>query len=210
MLSSMFLLRLSVRAPSSFQRARHIPLISRRVLPPAVPLKRNFNAMRRRRRIDRSKAISSSRIKKEDEREATNSDDQGNTHEIAVNSETPAVSRAVTDRNRFEAASDALLVKIYEAMRPLKPPLNENLILTRGIEPDLGNFLLISLGPADGQYTIQVDLEGNILIFVSPISGQMNYFLNERGEWVGTEDGHSFEGLLVRDLIRQIQGVPQL
>ena len=69
---------------------------------------------------------------------------------------------------------------------------------------------MLDLGPVHGQYTIQFDIDQCILVFISPISGQIAYNLTTGGEWCSDEDGHNFEGLLVRDLIRQVIGVPQL
>jgi Frataxin-like domain len=93
----------------------------------------------------------------------------------------------------------------------------------------VGEYLWIDLGPVHGQYTIQADETMQIVMLLSPISGQRVYRYNnqhnssssdqQQGEttaahdpnrWMCTDDGHVLEGLLVRDLIRQIQGVPNL
>ena len=114
----------------------------------------------------------------------------------------------VTDPAAFATAAQALLVKVQAALEPMKA-FNEEFILTRGSE-EMGDFLLLDLGPVLGQYTIQIDLEQHLLLFRSPISGQVVYILSEStGGWCGEQDGHSFEGLLVRDLIRQCNGVPK-
>lgn len=87
------------------------------------------------------------------------------------------------------------------------------------VNPSVGDYLWIDLGPVHGQYTIQADEAMQIIILLSPISGQRVYrYDNHESEsrpddpnrWMCTDDGHVLEGLLVRDLIRQIQGVPNL
>jgi hypothetical protein len=89
--------------------------------------------------------------------------------------------------------------------------VNDHFVLVRGKEEDLGEYLLLDLGPVHGQYTIQVDEGQALVLLCSPISGQIYYVLSaSTGEFCGLDDGHALEGLLVRDLIRQIYGVPQL
>lgn len=117
---------------------------------------------------------------------------------------------AVTDPQRFKEAGSELIQKLYTALQPMERS-NDPFILTRGEEEDFGEFLLLDLGPVIGHYTIQVDLQQGIVILQSPISGQVAYVLSEStGEWVGKDDGHALEGLLVRDLIRQCNGLPNL
>lgn len=117
---------------------------------------------------------------------------------------------AVTDQELFAMKAEELLVKVQEALRPLKS-VNDPFVLTKGYEEDLGDFLLLDLGPVHGQYTIQIDNEQKLVLFQSPISGAVSYILSaSTNDWRGDSDGHIFEGLLVRDLIRQINGVPNL
>jgi frataxin-like iron-binding protein CyaY len=121
----------------------------------------------------------------------------------------------VMNPEEFNAAAKALLEKLWTALKPLEYPVNENLVLTRGYEPDMGDYILVDLGfgtsGSSGQYTIQVQNDQQVLSFASPISGQVTYILSQKtNEWVGEDDGHRFEGLLVRDLIRQCKGVPNL
>jgi hypothetical protein len=115
---------------------------------------------------------------------------------------------AVKDPEIFARESEKLMNKIYNALEPLKS-VNDDYILTRGHEDDFGDFILLDLGPVRGQYNIQVDLEQKVVMMQSPISGQLLYILSATtGDWCGDVDGHRMEGLLVRDLIRQINGVP--
>lgn len=133
------------------------------------------------------------------------------------------LTRSDTDPILFVQAATALLDKLHTALTPLVP-INDNMILTRGIEkPEddncdeeandsivYGPFLLIDLGPVDGQYSLTIDALQSLVLFHSPISGQRVYQLSKAGDWCCVEDGHNLEGILVRDLIRQIQGVPNL
>jgi hypothetical protein len=117
---------------------------------------------------------------------------------------------AVVDLVQFQQGGDALLEKIQIALEPMKRA-NDHFFVTRGTEDDIGDFLLIDVGPVHGQYTLQIDLEQRCLVFQTPISGQHTYRLSEsKGEWMDEIDGHAFEGLLVRDLIRQVKGIPKL
>jgi hypothetical protein len=115
------------------------------------------------------------------------------------------------DAGRFKRKSSELLDKLQAALQPLGPPLNDPFLLVRGVEEDLGEYLLLDLGPVHGQYTIQVDEVQALVLLSSPISGPVYYVLSaSTGEFCGLDDGHALEGLLVRDLIRQVYGVPQL
>ena len=85
----------------------------------------------------------------------------------------------VRSRDEFLPAAVAFLDKLHAALQPLLP-INENMIVTRGIEkPEdddnkygrdgekddsivYGPFLLIDLGPTDGQYSLAVDTEQNV------------------------------------------------
>jgi hypothetical protein len=142
---------------------------------------------------------------------------------------------AVVEPHDFVPRAKAFLDKIHKALLPLVP-INDNMIVTRGEEEppedddnDLngtvvddesivyGPYLLIDLGPMHGQYTLTVDALQSHILFQSPISGQRVYAVHSSSaattsadEWCCVEDGHNLEGILVRDLIRQIQGVPNL
>ena len=154
-----------------------------------VPILRTFAAPRRRRR---GRAIESL-------------DEQGDATSSFSLRHPP-----VNDVETFEAAANALLLKIYASMEKLLP-INPDMALSRGVEPDVGPYLVIDLGVSTGLYNLQMDFENGVLLLSSPVSGDMTYVLSARtNEWVGDDDGHSFEGLLVRDLLRQIQGVPDL
>jgi hypothetical protein len=112
----------------------------------------------------------------------------------------------------FEEQATMLLDTIFQALQPLQA-INDPFILTRARDPDVGNgeYILLELGPLHGQYTIQIDPEDCLIYLQSPISGGIHYFKSlDDDEWRSVDDGHIFQGMLVRDLIRQIQGVPKL
>lgn len=116
---------------------------------------------------------------------------------------------AVDDDVEFVQAASALLDKLEKAMGPMKRQ-NEIFEVERFFG-ELGEVLTIDLGPKEGKYRVEMSLEDHMFEYTSPISGKILYVLSvHTGEWVGYEDGHSFEGLLVRDLIRQCQGLPNL
>ena len=75
-----------------------------------------------------------------------------------------------------------------------------------------GPYLKIELGPIHGQYTFIADTESRSIYFQSPISGNLIYHfdINRTNEWINIHDQHNLIGMFVRDIIRQIQGVPKL
>ena len=118
---------------------------------------------------------------------------------------------AVKDPNVFRHEADKLLVKIESALRPMK---KYNEVFTITLIPRnhyQSGSLTLELAPDDGTYSLEVDDEAMRVVFQSAMSGQYNYMLSaSTGEWVDEKDGHSFVGMLVRDLIRQCNGLPDL
>lgn len=117
--------------------------------------------------------------------------------------------QVVKDSDEFFVAASNLKEKLLKALLPLKD-VNDPFVLTTSDNEGSGLDIILDLGPVIGQYSIQFDMDQHFLIFVSPISGQTAYNFTKSGEWCSDEDGHNFEGMLVRDLIRQIKGVPNL
>ena len=120
--------------------------------------------------------------------------------------------RRVTDPAVFKEQATILLDTIYKSLLPLQA-INDPFVLSRDRDPDMGNgeYIFLDLGPLHGQYTLQIDLEEALVQLQSPISGIVQYFKSlDDGEWRSLQDGHILQGLLVRDLIRQIKGVPKL
>jgi len=121
----------------------------------------------------------------------------------------PLLHTQVEDSVVFERAASDLLTKLETSVEHMKEQ-NDPFVVNRTLGA-LGEILTIDLGPKEGQYRIEVSVEETVFEYTSPISGKILYILSANtGEWVGLEDGHSFEGLFVRDIIRQCQGLPKL
>jgi frataxin-like iron-binding protein CyaY len=121
----------------------------------------------------------------------------------------PLKHESVMDTATFCQEASNLLTKLEAALAPMKSK-NDIFIVTRE-DGEIGEMLTIDLGPKEGTYRIEVSELEHMFEYSSPISGKLLYILSsETGTWVGVEDGHSFEGLLVRDLIRQCRGLPKL
>jgi frataxin-like iron-binding protein CyaY len=121
----------------------------------------------------------------------------------------PLKHSPVVDPVEFPRAAEELLTRIEKGLEPMKAQ-NETFILERS-RSDLGEVITLDLGAKLGNYRIEISEEEHVFEYSSPISGKLLYVLSAAtGEWVGQEDGHNFEGLLVRDLIRFCQGMPKL
>jgi frataxin-like iron-binding protein CyaY len=123
--------------------------------------------------------------------------------------ENPLKHEPVVDTTRFCQEASNLLTKLEAALAPMKAK-NDIFIVTRE-DGEIGEILTIDLGPKEGSYRIEFSELEHMFEYSSPISGKLLYILSsETGAWIGAEDGHNFEGLLVRDLIRQCRGLPKL
>jgi len=136
-----------------------------------------------------------------------------------------SMDKVVKDPEKFQTAAIALLEKLHKSLKPLER-INDNMFVTRGDAGDRedldhdeeeasdmfvrGEYLRVDLGAVDGEYTIHVDKSLHNVVLSSPISGIYFYHLTYAGEFLCLQDGHNLEGIFVRDLIRQIKGVPKL
>lgn len=162
----------------------------------------NLQAVRRRRKRN----VTASRQLEEDE---TSNSEKKDGSSSSVSSSRKTIRR-ITDPEAFDTVSTELLDTIYAALKPLQE-INDPFFLSRDTEWDMGDYILLDLGPLHGQYTIQIDKEQALVHMQSPISGIVQYYKDaDDGEWRSVDDGHILQGLLVRDLIRQIKGVPKL
>ena len=109
----------------------------------------------------------------------------------------------------FRQAATDLFGKLERALTPMKVK-NDPFIISRS-HGDIGEIFKLDLGPKEGFYQIEISEEECVFEYSSPISGKILYCLSATtGEWVGVDDGNAFEGIFVRDLIRQCQGLPNL
>ena len=115
----------------------------------------------------------------------------------------------IQDTQIFRHAASALLDKLETALHPMKSK-NEVFVISRE-DGDIGEIFKLDLGPSVGHYLIEISEDECLMQYSSPISGRILYFLSgSTNEWIAVDDGHSFEGIFVRDLIRQCQGLPNL
>jgi hypothetical protein len=116
----------------------------------------------------------------------------------------------VTDSREFNQAAVRLLDKIEQAVEPMK--LYNKVFVTKRTFGDLGEIFSIDLGPKLGIFQIEIGEDERVFEYSSPISGKLLYCLSSStGEWVSVDDGHQFEGIIVRDLLRSnCIGLPKL
>lgn len=116
----------------------------------------------------------------------------------------------VTNSHEFDQASSRLLDKIEKAMEPMK--VSNEIFNTKRADGELGEIFTIDLGPKVGIYQIEISQDEHVFEYSSPVSGKLLYCLSSAtGEWVNIDDGHQFEGILVRDLLRSnCIGLPKL
>lgn len=120
----------------------------------------------------------------------------------------PSSSSIVEDEDIFLGTVRAYLDKVEEALEPMKA-YNEVFKVKRDAN-ESGRNLTITLKPGEGQYIFQVDNEMKTLTLNSPMSGTYTYVLcGYTDNFVGINDGHLCEGMLVRDMIRHCNGLPK-
>lgn len=113
----------------------------------------------------------------------------------------------VRDSEIFTRAANSFLDRVQNALEPMKAS-NEVFHILRS-KNESGENLTLRLKPSEGQYVFQVDTDVKTLTMISPMSGSYTYVLcAHTGQFVGMDDGHVCEGMLVRDLIRHCQGLP--
>ncbi len=113
----------------------------------------------------------------------------------------------IQDGETFIKLSQEFLHRAENALEPMKHH-NDVFNLVRSSNED-GDNLTVALKPGEGSYVLQINNEMCTLSLNSPMSGTYTYVLCAyTGQFVGMEDGHSCEGMLVRDLIRHCNGLP--
>jgi frataxin-like iron-binding protein CyaY len=110
----------------------------------------------------------------------------------------------VMDTLEFAIAAQDLLEKIEKALEPMKKH-NDIFVVHRDY-----NKLTLKIGFGDDEYTLEINEDSSTVTMQTPVSGRFSYVLcSSTKNWVDEEDGHILEGMLVRDLIKQCNGVPQ-
>lgn len=108
----------------------------------------------------------------------------------------------------FLPAARKFLARTEKALEPMKRT-NDVFIIKRDSN-EQGDNLTLRLKPGEGNYILQVDEEMLTLTLSSPMSGIYTYVLCPKtGSFIGMDDGHIAEGMIVRDLIRHCTGMPQ-
>jgi len=121
----------------------------------------------------------------------------------------------VQDRIVFQNAVNAFLDKVQKAVEPMKQ-YNSIFIITRDQSSSndtgvRGQSLSIRLKPNVGSFILQADYDTCTLSLTTPMSGSFTYVLcYQTRQFIGIEDSHILEGMLVRDLIRTCHGLPAL
>ena len=117
---------------------------------------------------------------------------------------------AVQDLKVFQQEADKLLLKLEQALRPMEKHNDVFVITHTPRNHYMNGSLTLELKPEDGMYQIEVNDEARRIHMTSALSGQFNYKYASTGEWEDELDRHSMVGMLVRDLIRQCNGLPDL
>jgi frataxin-like iron-binding protein CyaY len=116
----------------------------------------------------------------------------------------------IQDLKVFQQEADKLLVKLERALRPMEKH-NDIFIITHTPRNHyMDGSLTLELKPEDGTYRLEVNDESRRIHMTTALSGQFHYKYASTGEWADELDGHSLVGMLVRDLIRQCNGLPDL
>jgi len=106
----------------------------------------------------------------------------------------------VSSKEFCQGASE-LLDKLEEALEAMK--IKNDFFITKRSRGDLGEIFTIDLGPKEGLYQIEISENEHVFEYTSPISGKLLYCLSSiANTWINIDDGHQFEGILVRDLLR--------
>mmetsp|Transcript_22305 Transcript_22305/g.31398 ORF Transcript_22305/g.31398 Transcript_22305/m.31398 type:complete len:260 (+) Transcript_22305:125-904(+) len=185
--------------------------------PQLFPAKSTTTSTTRRRRYVRNMGMPPPQHKKESNKEGRGGQRQsrkGNNDNQSNNS--VHHTQIVTDSSLFQEITTKQMDKIEKALEPMKA-YNEVFTILRKNDHDL----TLRLKPSEGSYILESDVESCILTLKSPMSGNYTYVLREKSndegeirkegetfEFVGMDDGHLMEGMLVRDLIRHCNGLP--
>jgi frataxin-like iron-binding protein CyaY len=117
---------------------------------------------------------------------------------------TPAINASLTSPRPLFPPH--LILPPSLPLLPVLPQVNRDFDLR--VDSDR---LSLTLAPTVGSYELSVDRPNQRLILFSPSSGVFKYEWSARHEaWVNESDEHFLVELLVRELLKHCQGVPNL
>jgi len=128
-----------------------------------------------------------------------------------IEEESPSLSPSsiTSDPKEFSARANDLLERVHTAVLPMKK-FNDVFDVHLQPEETEDRELSIRLDPKFGSFSLRVDNDSMTVQLTSPISGYLEYVpCSKTGEWCNTEDSHDLIGLVVRDLIRNCNGLPK-
>jgi hypothetical protein len=103
----------------------------------------------------------------------------------------------------FNDEITSILQKVNEAVLPMKA-LNDPFEIN--LDMDTPQLLIET---KHGDFSITVNFSRNLLLFHSYITGKHEYaFEPVEKVWLSIRDEHDFRGLLIRDMIRHLNGCP--
>jgi len=118
--------------------------------------------------------------------------------------ESRAASHEPITGDEFRARATRALENIRIGFENLQSD-NKNLVLSAESEWDI----TAHLAGSDIKFSVEIDPKKFLLTFTSPESGGRTYYLDSRSDrWRDQLDGHGFDGLLTRDVMRHVYGVP--
>ena len=115
-----------------------------------------------------------------------------------------------SDRKEYSRRANDLLERVCTAALPMKK-FNDVFEVQSQPEDTEDRELSMHLDPKFGFFHLRVDNDNVTAQITTPTSGYVEYVpsASKNGEWVNTDDSHDLIGMVVRDLIRNSNGLPK-
>jgi len=124
------------------------------------------------------------------------------TDALSWNANPMAVDLMLESNTKFPSLKSKTLDKISAGLTGLK---ETNPCLLVQASPSEG----VTLTSSESDMYFNVNFNENHIHLISPVSGFKQYgYCQIKNKWIDNHDGHDFEGLLTRDLMRHVYGVP--